>query len=224
MQTAAIRRQSGLVPPAINRVNRQMAPEHPVQTHIQDPVQSAVAGHADLLLAVGQRQDRAAFAMLFDHYAPRIKSFLMKGGAAPDIADEMAQETMLTIWQKAAGYDPAKAAASTWIFTIARNKRIDALRKRVRPEEDIDDVPGLADETPGASEAMARQQEVAAMAQAMETLPAEQADLLYKSFFEEKTHADIAHETKLPLGTVKSRIRMALEKLGRDRKVRDLWT
>ena len=175
----------------------------------------------DLLLAVAQKQDKAAFAELFEYFAPRIKSFLMKGGAAPDQADELAQETMITVWQKAASFDPAKASASTWIFTIARNKRIDAIRKTPRPEVDADDL-DLADDAPSASDEIAQGQETDIMARAIQNLPQEQADLLYKSFFEDKTHADIAKETNLPLGTVKSRIRLALDRLRGDRNVTEL--
>jgi len=181
------------------------------------------AHHRSLLIAVAQKRDKAAFAELFDYFAPRIKSFLMKSGAAPDLADELAQETMLAVWQKASGFDPAKASASTWIFTIARNKRIDVLRKKVRPEVDIDEPLMIADDLPAASDVMIREQEADIMARAIQTLPPEQASLLYKSFFEDKTHADIAAETKIPLGTVKSRIRLALERLRGDKKVKELW-
>lgn len=175
----------------------------------------------ELLLAVGARQDRAAFAELFDYFAPRIKSFLMKGGATPDAADELAQETMITVWQRAESFDPAKASASTWIFTIARNKRIDAIRKMPRPEVDASDLE-LADDSPSAAAAIAQEEENDIMARAIQSLPPEQADLLYKSFFEDKTHADIAKETSLPLGTVKSRIRLALDRLRGDRQVTEL--
>ncbi len=177
----------------------------------------------DLLVAVGKHKDRAAFAELFDYFAPRIKSFLMKGGAAPDQADELAQETMITIWQKAESFDPSRANASTWIFTIARNKRIDALRRQARPETDADEA-NLVDEDPLASESIAQAEETDIMAHALEALPKEQADLLYKSFFEDKTHADIAKETNLPLGTVKSRIRIALDKLRGNKNVKELWS
>lgn len=223
MRNLAIPDSMGLVSGPVRRLNRRMTFET-AQPQAPANAPTPAAQHAAWLVAVGQKQDRSAFAELFAYYAPRIKSFLMKGGAAPDIADEMAQETMLAIWQKAAGYDPAKAGASTWIFTIARNKRIDSLRKRVRPETGLDDFDALPDPAAGAGEIFSRQQETDAMALAMESLPPEQSDLLYKSFFEDKTHADIAAETKLPLGTVKSRIRMALEKLRGDGKVRDLWT
>ncbi|PZQ48286.1 MAG: RNA polymerase subunit sigma [Micavibrio aeruginosavorus] len=175
----------------------------------------------DLLVAVARQKNKEAFAELFEYFAPRIKSFLMKGGAAPDAADELAQETMITVWQRAESFDPAKASASTWIFTIARNKRIDALRKTPRPEVDADDA-NLVDAAPNASEAIGAQEETDIMAEAIQNLPADQADLLYKSFFEDKTHADIAKETNLPLGTVKSRIRIALDKLRANKKVTEL--
>jgi RNA polymerase sigma factor (sigma-70 family) len=184
---------------------------------------SGAGYYRNLLLAVAQKRDKNAFAELFDYFAPRVKSFLMKNGAAPDLADELAQETMLAVWQKASGFDPAKANVSTWIFTIARNKRIDVLRKKIRPEVDIDEPLMIADDLPSASDTMIREQEADIMARALQTLPPEQASLLYKSFFEDKTHADIAQETKIPLGTVKSRIRLALERLRGDKKVKELW-
>lgn len=207
-------------------INRRVEPLPVMQPAHQDPARSsAVSGPwRDLLVAVGTRGDKEAFAALFDHFAPRIKSFLMKGGASPDQADEMAQETMITVWQKAHSYDPAKANPATWIYTIARNKRIDSLRRSPRPEYDPEDPLLVQDDSPSASEAIARQEETDLMAQAIGTLPPEQADLLYKSFFEDKTHADIARETRLPLGTVKSRIRMALEKLRTQDKVKELWS
>lgn len=185
--------------------------------------QHAPAYYNALLVSVGTQRDKNAFAELFDYFAPRIKSFLMRGGASADIADELAQETMITLWQKAAGYDPAKANASTWIFTIARNKRVDTLRKKIRPETEDSEAEFIADDAPLASEALSSQEEAHVMEQAIGTLPREQADLLYKSFFEDKTHADIADETGLPLGTVKSRIRLALDKLRGDKKVKQLW-
>lgn len=218
-------RDTGLVRVAANGLNMAMTASNfappPENATIRPLPQNGPAYFRGLVLAVAQRQDREAFAELFGYFAPRIKSFLMKGGASPDQADELAQETMIAVWQKARSFDPAKASASTWIFTIARNKRIDALRKTPRPEMDAEDL-DLADEAPSASEAMTQAQETDIMAQAIKTLPPEQADLLYKSFFEDKTHADIAKETKLPLGTVKSRIRLALERLRGNKHVTEL--
>ena len=214
----------GLVTTAQNSVNNEMSARQtaPHLSVIDGTGNPGPAYLRDLLTAVGKRRDKAAFAELFDYFAPRIKSFLMKGGANPDQADELAQETMIAVWQKADSFDPAKASASTWIFTIARNKRIDAIRKVPRPEMDADDV-DLADDSPPASEILSQQEETDIMANAINALPPEQADLLYKSFFEDKTHADIAKETNLPLGTVKSRIRLALDRLRGNQKVTELW-
>lgn len=212
----------GLASPSSRGVNSRMD-RYALPQPANDPVKPDTDYFRDLLVAVGQKRDRQAFAALFGYYAPRIKSFLMKGGADPETADELAQDTMVTVWQKATSYDPAKASAGTWIFTIARNKRIDGLRKKIRPEIDMDDAELVTDDTPSAVDALSLEEETAIMADALKALPEEQAGLLYKSFFEDKTHADIAREMKLPLGTVKSRIRLALEKLRADKKVNQLW-
>ena len=177
----------------------------------------------DMLCAIGKNKDRDSFVALFEHFAPRIKSFLMKGGADEGQADELAQETMLTVWNKAESYDPKQAAASTWIFTIARNKRIDALRKIKRIEVDFDDVSyGFEDESKSPLQNLSDTQESKTLSQAIATLPEEQAMLIRKSFFEDKSHAAIAEETGIALGTVKSRIRLALERLRRLEKVKAL--
>ncbi len=167
----------------------------------------------DLLVSVGKKRDRDAFIRLFEHFAPRVKSFLMRGGFNPDLADELAQETLLAVWDKASGYNPAKAAASTWIYTIARNKRIDSMRKARRPEPEGDDPMFVADDSDSPETSLGHVQEAAALAEAMKTLSPDQAEMIQKAFFEEKSHSDIAAETRLPLGTVKSRIRLALDKM-----------
>lgn len=166
------------------------------------------------LAAVGRDKNQQAFLHLFDHFAPRLKSFLMKGGASPEQAEELVQDVMLTVWNRAATFDPAKARAGTWIFTIARNKRIDALRKTGRPEVDINDAAYIADDTlPPPDQAAIDADQAKQIAEAMKTLPKEQSDVVYKAFFEDKTHMEIAAETKLPLGTIKSRLRLALDRL-----------
>jgi RNA polymerase sigma factor (sigma-70 family) len=167
----------------------------------------------DLLVAVGETRDRDAFIRLFSHFAPRVKSFLMRGGMSPDQADELAQETMLSVWEKAPQYDPARAAASTWIFTIARNRRVDMLRKTARPEFYLDDPAFVADSAPLPDEEAGHAENEKKVAAALAALPDEQASMIRKAFFEDKTHAAIAGETGLPLGTVKSRIRLALDRL-----------
>ncbi|MEM7650741.1 MAG: sigma-70 family RNA polymerase sigma factor [Pseudomonadota bacterium] len=178
---------------------------------------------SELLHALGQEKNKEAFIALFDHFAPRVKSFLMKGGASPEAADELAQETMLTVWNKADKYDPKQAAASTWIFTIARNKRIDALRKTKRHDPNPSDPLLLEDDAPSPRDNAIQKQDTSVIADALEKLPEEQADLIRKSFFEDKSHAVIAEETGIPLGTVKSRIRLALERLRKQTKVQDIW-
>ncbi|WP_322895010.1 MULTISPECIES: sigma-70 family RNA polymerase sigma factor [unclassified Yoonia] len=161
--------------------------------------------------AVRDRQDKAAFAELFAYFAPRVKSFLMKSGASPDVAEECAQEVMVTLWNKAHLFDPSKASVSTWIFTIARNRRIDILRKQKRPEPE--DLPWGPEAEPDQADAMGLQQETEQLGEALAALPAEQRKLIERAYFGELSHSEIAAETGLPLGTIKSRIRLALERL-----------
>lgn len=166
-----------------------------------------------LLCDVGKNKDRDAFIKIFEYYAPRVKSFLIQGGMNDEHADELAQETMLTVWNKAERYDPDRAKAGTWIFTIARNKKIDAFRKKSgRYNIALDDI-ALPDKKPGADEHVISRQTQNNVQDALKSLPEEQKTLVYKSFFEGKSHGEIAKETGLPLGTVKSRIRLALQRL-----------
>jgi RNA polymerase sigma-70 factor (ECF subfamily) len=135
----------------------------------------------------------------------------MKAGADPTMAEECSQEAMATVWNKAKLFDPARASASTWIFTIARNKRIDAIRKIRRPEPDELMWPdGMEDAQDDALE-LKQQSEI--LADAIQNLPEKQRQLVEKAFFKELSHGEIALETGLPLGTIKSRIRLALERL-----------
>lgn len=161
--------------------------------------------------AVRDGRDKAAFAELFAYFAPRVKSFLMKSGASPDLAEECAQEVMVTLWNKAHLFDPSKASVSTWIYTIARNRRIDLLRKQKRPEPE--DLPWGPEAEPEQADAMGLQQETEQLGQALAALPAEQRKLIERAYFGELSHSEIAAETGLPLGTIKSRIRLALERL-----------
>ena len=176
-----------------------------------------------LLVAVGQDQDKDKFAALFEYFAPRIKSFLIQSGLSDTLADELAQETMLAVWDKASHYDPAKAAASTWIYRIARNKKIDYFRKKSTGETQIPDETLIEDDADNQASMLMQKQETDIMSHALAELPEEQSDLLARSFFKGQSHGEIAKETGIPLGTVKSRIRLALEKLGTQSSVRDLW-
>jgi RNA polymerase sigma factor (sigma-70 family) len=192
-------------------------------SNTENVVNTAEMDFDRMLLSVGQTHDKQAFAGLFAHFAPRVKSYLMRGGMNPESADELAQETMLTVWDKAASFDPKKAAASTWIFTIARNKKIDTLRKKNQPHVDVDDLDLTDDKEPTPQAQAMRLEEMKLLGQAIRKLPGEQADLLYKSFFEDKTHSEIAAETGIALGTVKSRIRLALERLRGEQGIKELW-
>ncbi|MBS0412093.1 MAG: sigma-70 family RNA polymerase sigma factor [Proteobacteria bacterium] len=167
--------------------------------------------HAELIAAVSERADRDAFAELFEHFAPRVKSYMLRLGAAPEAAEELAQEALLTVWRKAASFDPSRAAASTWIFTIARNLHIDALRRtRPPPAEDPADTPA-GPATPDAL--VAAGQDEARLRQAIATLSHEQAEVIRLSFYADQPHAEIAVALGLPLGTVKSRLRLAMGRL-----------
>jgi RNA polymerase sigma factor (sigma-70 family) len=161
-------------------------------------------------------QDQKAFAELFSYFAPRVKAFLMKSGASPSMAEECTQEVMVTLWHKAHLFDPSRASVATWIFTIARNKRIDALRKQRRPEPE--DLQWGPESEPEASDILVLQQEANLITQAMSALPSQQRDLIKKAYFGDLSHSEIAVETGLPLGTIKSRLRLALVKLRKTMK------
>lgn len=163
------------------------------------------------MTAVRDAKDTAAFAELFAYFGPRVKSFLMKSGASPDLAEECTQEVMVTLWNKSHLFDPAKASVSTWIFTIARNRRIDLLRKQRRVEPE--DLPWGPEEDPLQDEVLALQQETEILGKAIAELPAKQRMLIEKAYYGELTHSEIAAQTGLPLGTIKSRIRLALDRL-----------
>ncbi len=171
--------------------------------------------HRELIAAIAERQDRDAFGELFEHFAPRLKAYVMRSGSDPASAEELAQEAMVSVWRKAATFDPAKAAVSTWIFTIVRNRRIDLARRENRPAVDEHDLTGEARWQEDAFGEVQAAQEQTIIASAIDTLPPEQAEVIRKAFYEDKSHAVVAEELRLPLGTVKSRIRLALAHLKR---------
>lgn len=170
--------------------------------------------HARLIERVARDADRAAFAELFGYFAPRLKGFLMRGGATAELADDLSQESMLIVWRKAAQFDASRAGAATWIFTIARNLRIDAARRGVF-ETLVDDaqseaIAGTTLSTESEVESIQRDDRVR---HAVGLLPDDQARVVLLAFFQGKAHADVARELDLPLGTVKSRLRLATRKL-----------
>jgi len=184
---------------------------------VNEPREEAVLPLADdigrQIVAIAARADMAAFQALFEAYSPRIRAYLLKLTRNPQAAEDLMQETMLAIWRKAGQYDPARGPASAWIFTIARNIWIDAWRKQRRPEIDPNDPALVADPEPDAANLIERRQSRDALYKAMQTLPQEQVDLIRLSFFEEASHSTIARQLGLPIGTVKSRIRLAFGRL-----------
>ena len=179
----------------------------------QETSPSGGPDHATLIASVALHRDRAAFAELFAYFGPRVKAWMMRAGSNPTAAEELAQETMLAIWQKARLFDPARAGASTWIFTIARNLRIDALRRERHPSDLMPDPAEEADTAPQADRVLALSQQETRIRAALSLLPPEQADVIRKAFFEDKVHAEIEKELGIPLGTVKSRLRLAMTRL-----------
>ena len=166
-----------------------------------------------LIVAIGQSRDRQAFSAVFAHFAPRIKAYLMRTGCEATAAEEVVQEAMVALWRRADRFDPSQANASTWVFTIARNKRIDMLRRERRPEIDPEDPALVRDPEVPADRTIESAQESDRVRSAMAALPAEQGDLLRMAYYEDKAHSVIAQEKGLPLGTVKSRIRLAMARL-----------
>jgi RNA polymerase sigma-70 factor, ECF subfamily len=166
-----------------------------------------------LLRSIALDRDRAAFAELFGHFAPRVKGFLMRYGLPELLSEDLAQETMLTVWRKANLFDSSRAGVATWIFTIARNKRIDRLRRERGAATTRFDVSDEAEDC-GSSEEYAIAAETAEQVRtAIAALPDNQAQIVRLAFFAEKPHAEIAQELGIPLGTVKSRVRLALARL-----------
>lgn len=165
----------------------------------------------DEMEAIRLHADEEAFARLFAHFAPRVKAFLMRGGTPSDIAEDCAQDVMTTLWRKAHLFDGSRASVSTWIFTIARNRRIDIARRDRRPEPE--DLPWGPEQDPSAADQISLAQETATLGLALAALPDKQRVLIERAYFGDLSHSEIAGETGLPLGTIKSRIRLALERL-----------
>jgi len=171
------------------------------------------AGMTDLLVKIARQRDKQAFATLFSYYAPRVKAYLVRQGTDDASAEELVQEALLTAWRKADRFDPAKASAGTWIFTVARNLRIDALRKGRRPEFDPQDPAFVPESGEAPDDAIQSGQMRVRIRDAMAQLPEEQATVIRLSFFEDKPHGEIAAQLALPLGTVKSRLRLAMRRI-----------
>ncbi|WP_284438383.1 sigma-70 family RNA polymerase sigma factor [Sulfitobacter albidus] len=163
------------------------------------------------MILIRDRRDTDAFAQVFAHFAPRVKGFLMKSGTDATTAEECAQDVMTTLWRKAHQFDPSRASVATWIFTIARNRRIDMLRRERRPEPE--ELTWGPEPEPEQSQVMEIQEESARLVEAIAALPHTQRSLIEQAYFGDMTQSEIAKLTGLPLGTIKSRLRLALERL-----------
>ena len=208
--------QSGLandirVVPAALAIGQIVIFDRPVQPASRGGGAPATA--QELIKAIAERRDRSAFVALFEMFGPRVKSFLMRQGADPETAEELMQDVMLTVWRRVEQYDPDKAAVSTWVFTIARNRRIDCFRRERRPEFDPQDPAFVPEQEKPADQIYDAERRNERLHAAVTQLPPEQEHLLRLAYFDDKSHSTIADELALPLGTVKSRLRLAMSKL-----------
>lgn len=203
---------AGVLGTSLGRTRRSAI--HVVMPTAKQP--APVESDADLIAlisSVARDRDRRAFACLFDHFAPRVTAYMRQLGADASVAEDLVQDVMLTVWRRAEQFDAQKAGVATWIFTIARNKRIDGIRRERRPAFDPNDPALVPEPEPDADASVHQQQQSDQLRGAIATLPDEQARLLRLAYFEDKSHNVIAEELDLPLGTVKSRIRLAMKKL-----------
>lgn len=168
---------------------------------------------SDCIRMVAVAQDRTAFETLFRHFAPRVKAYLVRAGGNAAAAEELMQETMVTVWRKADLFDPGRSSASTWIFTIARNLRIDAFRHERRPELDPNDPALVPEDEPPADASLESRQTAEIVCAAIAGLSSAEQAVLRLAYFEDQPQSAIAEELGIPLGTVKSRIRLAFGKL-----------
>ncbi len=201
---------SGSTPPATRYVAGETVKgmtATPAETTTRD---ETWVGH---VLRIREAGDAQAFSELFEHFAPRVKAFLMRSGATEAVAEDCAQDVMATLWRKSHLFDPSRASVATWVFTIARNRRIDVIRRERRPEPE--DLPWGPEHEPAQADVVVMQQESERLGQAIAALPESQRDLIRRAYFGDLSHSEIAAETGLPLGTIKSRIRLALERLRR---------
>ena len=168
------------------------------------------------MIAIRDQRDRSAFSKLFDFFAPRLKGFVIRSGASSQQAEEIVQDVMLTVWRKAEMFDPHRAQVSAWIYQIARNRQIDLIRKESKPvPEELSHDP---DTEPDAGQILALEQETGKLRQALDQLNDDQRVMIEKAYLGELTHQEISAQTGLPMGTVKSRIRLGLERLRHELK------
>ncbi len=168
---------------------------------------------AELLHAIGASNDREAFRAFFRRWAGRVHAWALRSHPDAVQADEVVQDVFLRVWRHAARFDPARAAVSTWLWTVARNVRVDRMRRDHPRWLDLDDV--VAPTEPEASPAyqVEAAQQSARVRDAVAELPPDQLTVLNLAYWEGRTLSEVATVTGVPLGTVKSRVRLALERL-----------
>lgn len=181
-----------------------------------DPEKQKLDAHfRGLMKRVAQSHDRQAYAQLFDHFAPRLKSFMMRKNASAELAEDLVQDAMIAVWKKAGLYEPSKGSVTTWVFTISRNLRIDRIRRDVHmPMTELGDYDAPSEAAEG-EELLVRKQEDGLVARALANIPDEQRQVLLLSFVEDLPQSEIAQKLAIPLGTVKSRMRLAYGHLRR---------
>lgn len=182
---------------------------------IATPAASSDADVADIELVrrIAEHRDRTAFKILFERYGLKVKAFMIRSGAAPDAADEAAQETMLAVWRRAETFNPERASVPAWLFAIARNKRVDLLRRGARPEPDPEDPSFRPDPDPSPDRRLGEARRDAVVRAALAQLSEDQRRVVMLSFYEGCAHSEISDRLGVPLGTVKSRLRLAFGKL-----------
>lgn len=167
------------------------------------------------MLAVRDQRDQASFGLLFDYFAPRLKGMIMRNGTRSAQAEDIVQDVMLTVWHKADQFDPSRAQVSGWVYQIARNRHVDSLRKENRP---LPEELAHTEDVPDASSNLALSQEAALLRDALDQLTDDQRDMLERAYFGDLSHSEIRAQTGLPLGTIKSRIRLGLQRLRHELK------
>jgi RNA polymerase sigma factor (sigma-70 family) len=168
-----------------------------------------------LLTAVGTDRDDEAFTVLFDHFQPRVQAQMLRGGMAPFAAADIAQDVMEALWCKAHQFDQSKSAASTWVFSIAQNRRVDIHRRsheHLFTDADLSLIPDDNADHETSIDATRRERHVHT---ALDALPLDQFKMVQLAFFEGLSHSTIAAQTRIPVGTVKSRLRLAFSRLRR---------
>ncbi len=195
---------------AATSVDRKLQPAMDTD---KNQIMASAGDFAGLIDAVARTRDRGAFVQLYQQFAPRVKALMLRMGASPEHADEIAQECLLSVWRKAHLFDPQGASASGWIFRIARNLHIDALRRARRAEAVPEDTEVASPEVERPDSLVAAAQIGARVRAAVARLTPEQLTVITLSFLESRPHAEIADTLQLPLGTVKSRIRLAVKRL-----------